>query len=163
MFKIACFFWKTSIKSVFPFESLDVYKNRTFQKRWWACAKSHALATNNSWSCLMWTQSLTKLLTDNRAASVVIQDTAGIPAEGSILSVLHPMSAEQNKPELWQKPSVSWAAVTVTLPRQWYEVVTPLHCWFVGFFLGGVVSVFGVLGYFLVVFFPVAVSWKKPS
>lgn len=62
----------------------------------------------------------------HRAVSVVIQDTAGIPVEGSILSMLHPMSAEQNHPEVCQKPSVSWAAVTVTLPGQRYKVVIPL-------------------------------------
>lgn len=48
----------------------------------------------------------------HKTFSVVIQDTAGIPAEGSILIVLHPTSAEHNQPKLCQKPSVSWAALT---------------------------------------------------
>jgi len=45
------------------------------------------------------------------------------------------MSAEQNQPELCQKPSVSWAAVTDTLPGQRKEVVntSSLFCFF--FFL----------------------------
>ncbi|EOB05897.1 hypothetical protein Anapl_13148 [Anas platyrhynchos] len=67
----------------------------------------------------------------HKTFSVVIQDTAGIPAEGSILIVLHPTSAEHNQPKLCQKPMEQ-----VQKKKEdpcfslWDQGLSKAQCWF---------------------------------